>query len=116
MISTLYYLRSVDYSKTKDGEIITVNIFFDEKVNVFKFRFVGRETIKTKFGKVKTIIFKPMVQSGRVFKDKENVSFWVTDDKNKIPIKIKASILVGAINAELIEYKGLSNSFPIIFD
>jgi len=116
MLSSLFYLRSLDLSNLKNDEIININMFFDEQMNKIKLRYKGKDIINTKFGKVKTLIFKPMVQSGRIFKDEETVTFWITDDKNKIPIKIKAAILVGSVKAELIEYKGLANSFPIIFN
>jgi len=116
MLSSLFYLRSLDLSNLKTNDIITLNMFYDEQMNKIKLRYSGKEIIQTKFGKVKTLIFKPMVQSGRIFKDEETVTIWITDDKNKIPIKIKAAILVGSVKAELIEYKGLANSFPIIFN
>ncbi len=116
MLSSLFYLRSLDLSNLKINEVITLNMFFDEQINEIKLHYKGKDIITTKFGKVKTLVFKPMVQSGRVFKDDETVTFWVTDDKNKIPIKIKAEILVGSIKADLIEYKGLANSFLIIFN
>lgn len=116
MLSSLYYLRSIDFEHLKENDTININMFFDEQMNRIKLRIKGRSTIHTKFGKVRTIILKPIVQAGRVFNDKENVTIWITDDKNKIPIKIKAGIVVGSIKAELIEYKGLANPFPIIFN
>ena len=58
----------------------------------------------------------PFVQKGRVFKDEENVIFWISDDENKIPVKIKASILVGSVKAELIEFNGLAHPFPWFFN
>jgi len=72
--------------------------------------------IRTKFGKVKTWKVRPMVQKGRVFESQESLSIWVTDDENKIPIRIKASLAVGSIKADLDAYSGLANSFPIIMD
>jgi hypothetical protein len=48
-----------------------------------------------------------------VFKDEENVTLWVSDDKNKIPVRIKASILVGSVKAELIEARGLAHPFAL---
>jgi len=116
MLSSLYYLRTLDFNYLYVNDIITFNMFFDSQTNLIKLRLIKRDVINTKFGKVKTVVFKPMVQEGRVFKDKETVTIWITDDLNKIPVKIKASILVGSIKAELIEYKGLVNSFPIIFN
>ncbi|MDH3322267.1 MAG: DUF3108 domain-containing protein [Flavobacteriaceae bacterium] len=109
MLSSLYFLRSLNFAALKTGDIIGFNMFFDEQMNKINLRFKGREYIQTKFGKVKTLVFKPMVQTGRIFKDKETVTLWITDDKNKIPIKVKANILVGSIKAELIETKGLAN-------
>ena len=89
-------------------------MFFDGKTNPFKLRFLGKETIKTKFGKIKTLKFRPFVQAGRVFKAKESVTIWITADDNKVPVKIKASLSVGSLRAELDAYKGLANPFEIV--
>jgi len=115
MISTLYYLRSHDISKMKTGDEVTLTMFFDEKNFPFKLKLLGREVITTKFGKVAAVKFRPIVQAGRVFKEKESITVWVSDDKNKIPLRIKASLAVGSLRADLDMYKGLTNSFPIIF-
>jgi hypothetical protein len=56
------------------------------------------------------------VQSGRVFKEEEGLSLWVSHDQNKIPIRIKADLAVGSIKAELDGYNGLNNQFKIIMD
>ena len=112
MISSFYYMRNVDLETLKENDSISVNMFFDGKMNPTKLIILGRETIKTKFGKIKTVKVRPLVMKGRVFKDEENVTLWISDDLNKIPLKIKASLLVGAAKAELIEYNGLVHPFP----
>ena len=116
MVSALYHLRTKDLRGLKEGETISIDIFFDGEINNFQLKLIGREELKTKFGNVNTLVFKPIVQVGRVFKEKESVTLWISDDKNKLPLKIKASILVGSLKAELFEYKGLANSFPVIFN
>ncbi len=116
LLSTLYYLRGLELSTLQKEEIVTVNMFLDDEIIEFKLIFKGREEINTKFGKVKTMIFSPLVQEGRIFEENESVTVWITDDANKIPIKIKAAVLVGSLKAELVRYKGLSNFFPIIFN
>ncbi len=116
MISALYYFRELNFNSLNIGEIVSINMFFDQEIYKINIKLVKREILKTKFGKVKTLVFKPTVLEGRVFKDSETLTIWVTDDKNKIPIKIKASVIVGSLKAELIQYKGLANSFPIIFN
>lgn len=116
MISTFYFLRSYNTKNLKKGEEINVNMFFDDKTYPFKLRFLGNEILKTKFGKIKTQKFRPLVQAGRVFKAQESVTVWITADDNKIPIKMKASLAVGSLRAELEAYKGLANPFELVFD
>lgn len=82
-------------------------MFFDDEITKFKLKYVGRQDITTKFGTVSTMVFKPLVQTGRVFKEKESLTLWITDDDNKVPIRIKADLAVGSLKADLDEYKGL---------
>jgi len=111
MLSSFYFLRTKDVSKMKKGEEIILDMFLDSQTYNFKLKFMGREILKTKFGKIKTLVFKPLVQSGRVFKAEESVKIWITDDLNKIPVKLKADLAVGSLRAELERYKGLANPF-----
>lgn len=116
MLSAMYFLRNQDLSNLKKGQEIKLQMFFDQQINDFKLRFIGTEILKTKFGKIKTLKFRPLVQAGRVFKEQESVTVWITDDKNKIPIRIKASLAVGSLRADLNKFKGLAHPFNIIFD
>jgi Protein of unknown function (DUF3108) len=114
IISTFYYLRnhpSID--KLKVGESVVVDMFFDDEIFKFKLKFIGREDIKTKFGTAPTMIFRPLVQSGRVFKEEESLMVWISDDENKIPLRIKANLMVGSIKADLESFKGLKNPFMV---
>lgn len=115
MMSALFYLRNnVDQNTLKEGDEFEFNMFFDEENFDFKVKYLGRETIDTKFGDVKCLVFKPYVKSGRVFKEKESVTVWVSDDKNKIPIQIEADLAVGSLVAKLDNFKGLKHSFKIM--
>ncbi|GAB7256003.1 DUF3108 domain-containing protein [Polaribacter sp. OB-PA-B3] len=111
MLSSFYYLRNQDVEHMEKGDEIAIDMFMDSQIYPFKLRFLGREVLKTKFGKVNSLIFRPLVQSGRVFKAQESVTIWITDDLNKIPIKMKADLSVGSLRAELESYKGLANDF-----
>jgi len=117
MVSAYYFLRNnYDVDSVKEGESIELNMFFDEENYVFKLKFLGYETIKSEFGKVKTLKFRPYVLAGRVFKEEESLTLWVTADKNKIPIKIQADLAVGSLRADLDAYKGLKHPFEIIYN
>lgn len=110
LLSSLYYMRNKDISNFVVGQEIVLNVFFDEELMKMKLKFLGRETIKTKFGKIKAAKFMPLVQAGRVFKEQESVTVWVSDDENKIPLKIKASLAVGSLRADLSKYSGLKHT------
>ncbi|MCB0456334.1 MAG: DUF3108 domain-containing protein [Flavobacteriaceae bacterium] len=117
MVSAFYYLRNkIDASKIEVGHTVDMDMFFDKESYRFRLKFLGRETLRTKFGKISTLKFRPYVEAGRVFKEKESLTVWVTDDDNKIPLLIKADLAVGSLKATLIEFKGLQNSFKIIVD
>ena len=115
LISSFYYLRNF-YPKNeiKLNESFDINMFFDFENYVFRLKYLGKETINTKFGKIKCMKFRPIVQSGRVFEEQESVTLWVSDDKNRIPVRIKADILVGSIKADLENFKNLKHPFQII--
>jgi hypothetical protein len=114
IMSTFYYLRNhPNVDKLKVGESIAVDMFFDDETTKFKLKFIGREDINTKFGTIPTMVFRPLVQSGRVFKEEESLTVWISDDDNKLPIRIKASLAVGSIKADLDGFKGLKHSFTI---
>jgi len=117
MVSAFYYLRNrLDVRTLKEGDVTELNMFFDKENYKFRLKFLEREIIKTKFGDVPCLVFRPYVQAGRVFKEKESLTVWVTDDDNRMPIRIKASLAVGSIKADLIEFKGLKHSFKIAVD
>ena len=118
LISAFYYLRSnFKAEDLVEGESIELEMLFDDDgVFKFKLKYLGIEIIKTKYGKVECLKFRPFVQSGRVFQEQESLTLWVSNDLNKIPIRIKADLLVGAIKADLDGYNGLKNQFKIIMD
>ena len=41
------------------GYIISINMFFDQETHKTNIVLINREIVKTKFGKVKTLVFKP---------------------------------------------------------
>ncbi|SRR5690606_5947521 len=116
MVSAYYYLRNNYNTHTiKEGDIVSLNMFFDEENFVFKLKYLGKETISTEFGKIQTLRFRPYVMAGRVFKEQESLTLWVSADDNKIPLRIKADLRVGSLRADLEAFKGLKHSFKVQF-
>jgi hypothetical protein len=107
ILSAFYYTRCIDYSDIKMGEMITVITFLDDEIFPMKIRYGGKATVKTKLGKFNCLKFTPMLQEGRIFKAEEDMTIYVSDDKNHIPVSIQADILFGSIKADLSDYKNL---------
>ena len=110
IISGFYFFRSLP-----DKVILNKNISYEipmiynnEGAFTFKLRYDGEEKIETIFGEVDCYRFKPYLPSiGRIFNDPNAITIWVTKDKNRIPVKVKAKIVVGSITADLKKATGL---------
>jgi|TARA_B110001452_G_scaffold12663_1_gene10422 hypothetical protein len=109
MISAFYQARTLDFSKIKKGDIFSLDCFMDEEVYPVKIKFQGFQTVEIKLGDFKCLKFTPVIQTGRIFKNEDDLSIYVSNDRNHILIKAVADILFGTIEVELTEFKGLIN-------
>lgn len=109
IFSSFYYARVLDLSKSQPGDEFPVSFYLDDSVYNSKLVFVGREIIKTRLGKFACIKVKPMVATGYVFDDPYPVTVWVTDDQNRIPVRIESKLSVGSVRIELTSYQGIAN-------
>lgn len=109
IISALYYARTLDVSDAKIGAEYKVDFFLDDSVTTSKIKYLGKETVTIGIGTFKCLKFKPMVATGKVFKDEYPMTLYITDDKNHIPILAEASIIVGKVKMELIKCTGMAN-------
>jgi len=107
LLSAFYYARTLDMQHVSVGKEFVIQTFFDREIYPLKFKFLGKEVVKTKLGAFNCLKFRPMVEKGRVFKEEEDMTLWVSDDQNKVPIRLKTDLLVGSIEMDLVEYKNL---------
>lgn len=109
MISAFYSARNLDFTDAKEGDVFTINSIVDKEIWPLKIRYVGKETIETEVGTYKCIKFRPIVQKGRIFKHEEDLNVWITDDKNHIPLRAQAKLLVGSVKLDIMSMKNLAN-------
>lgn len=114
VISALYYVRNIDFSKSKVGDKFPLDVYLDNKIYNLGFKYAGKETISTDIGKIKCLKLIPTLVVDRVFKDQDDMTVWVSDDENKIPIRVKAKIMVGSIKIDITSYSGLKNDFKAL--
>ncbi|HRP89184.1 MAG TPA: DUF3108 domain-containing protein [Edaphocola sp.] len=106
VLSSVYYARNLDYSKMQIGSILEYDMFLEEQVYHLYIRYLGKQRITTNYGTFNTIKLKPLLVKGTVFKGGEDMEVYVSDDDNRIPIRVKSKILVGSIIVDMVAFSG----------
>jgi len=107
VVSAVFYARNVDFSKLQPNDRIAFDMFLDNEVFNMYIRYLGKETIKTKYGKFRAIKFKPLLIKGTIFEGGEQMVVWVTDDENRIPVRIESPISVGKVKIDMMSHENL---------
>lgn len=107
IISGYYYLRTVDFNYRTEGDIIEVPVFLSDETIRMKVKYAGREVVKTKYGRIKVFKLHPLMPNNKLFKGENSIRIWVSDDENKVPIKIEVDLFIGALAMDIKHYAGL---------
>lgn len=109
LLSVFYFLRNVNISQFKPGDMIPVKMLFDREIYPIKVRYhsVYRDFEIKDLGKMNAIKVIPDLITGTVFKDGNKMEIYVSDDGNKIPLLIKSPLIVGSAKAILKSHSGL---------
>ncbi|MBL4623824.1 MAG: DUF3108 domain-containing protein, partial [Flavobacteriales bacterium] len=76
-------------------------------------RYLGKEQVEIEgVGTFSTVKFSALLIEGTMFSGGEDMYIWLTDDKNRFPVRVKADILIGSVNAILKQYSGLK--YPLV--
>ncbi|NHE55832.1 DUF3108 domain-containing protein [Cyclobacterium plantarum] len=110
IVSGYYLLRTMDLTGLKKGDEVSIKGFFDKKNYNLKLTYEGMDEVSTEIGDFNTHVFSPTLPSNKLFRGKKPVKIWITADANRIPVKIKASMMVGSINMDIVSAKGLLNN------
>ena len=111
VVGAVYYARNIDFNKYKPGDRIPFFMFLDNEVYNMYIRYEGKETVKTRYGKFRAIKFKPLLLKGTIFEGGEKMTVYVSDDANKIPLRIESPLLVGSVKVDMMSYDNLR--FPL---
>ena len=107
VISAVYAARNIDFDKYKKDDRIPFKMFLDNEVYDMYIRYLGKEDIKTKYGKFRAIKFKPLLLKGSIFEGGEKMNVWVSDDPNRIPLRVESPIVVGSVKMDMMSYRNL---------
>ena len=107
VVSAVYYARNIDFDKYKPGDKIPFDMFLDDEIFHLYIRYMGKEKVKTRYGRFNAIKIKPLLVKGTIFNDGENMSAWISDDPNHIILRVESPISVGSIKVDMMSYKNL---------
>ncbi|MDE5419229.1 DUF3108 domain-containing protein [Labilibaculum sp. DW002] len=111
ILSVAYYVRNIDFSKYKKGDKIPLSMLIDNEIHSLYIRYRGLETIKANSGeRFECLKFSPLLVEGTMFKGGEDMTVWLSNDDNRIPIMVEAKVLVGSVKGILESYSGLRNT------
>lgn len=111
VLSAIYFCRNIDFNRYKIGDKTPLTMIIDNDVFNLFIRYLGKEDLKLhKDTKTySTIKFSVMLVEGTIFKGGEDMTIWVTDDANRVPIMVEAKILIGSVKAVITGVEGLVN-------
>jgi hypothetical protein len=112
VLSAIYYARSLDFSASMPNDTIGMSLLIDGTVFPIYVRYIGKDSIRlAELGSFRCVKFKPLLVEGSIFKKGEDMTVWVSDDANHLPLYIETPIVVGMVKVRLVKYKGLK--FPL---
>lgn len=116
VLSAIFYARNIDFNHYKVDDKIPFDMFLDRQVYHLYVRYLGKETIRTSYGKFRTIKFKPLLVKGTMFEGGEKMTVWVSDDANHIAVRIESPITVGKVSVDMSYYRNLRYPLTSLID
>jgi Protein of unknown function (DUF3108) len=107
VVSMVYYARNINFDKYKVNDKILFDMFLDDEVFHMYIRYMGKETIKTRYGKFNAIKIRPLLIKGTIFEGGEKMTAWLSDDPNHVLLRAESPIAVGSIKVDMMGYKNL---------
>ena len=100
VISCLYYARSE--LSLQPGSSLTMNVYHDKKNRKVEARVEEIETMNGPWGEVETARVLVIMPFQGLFLNQGNIRVWFTNDERRIPVRMKAKIIIGSIVADLV--------------
>lgn len=108
MLSILYYVRILNYDLLiKEGKT-TVSYISGKKMGEMDIEYRGTETVKANDGRKYKCIKLIMSLNDDAFENKnEAMRVYITDDPNRVPIRVDTKLKRGTMRIMLRDYEGL---------
>lgn len=105
IISAILYCRTLNYAKLDSGGLYQFPLFIDNELHHVGVRYLGKVHTTTEYGEYDCIVLQPILITGRVFDQANEMRIYVTDDAQRIPVYIESPLKVGKVVAVLTKYR-----------
>ena len=112
-LSLIYHVRTLDLAVGRSHEF---TLLADGKLYTVHAAVTRRETITVPAGKFDCLVVEPrMASPAGVFRDDQNrLQIWISDDDQRLPVRIRSDVAIGAITATLRAVsKGVTSTEPV---
>ena len=100
VISCLYFARSG--LSFQPGASLIMNVFHDKKNRKLEARVEEIETVSGPWGEVEAARVLVVMPFQGLFLNQGNIRVWFTNDERRIPVRMKAKVIIGSIVADLV--------------
>lgn len=114
LVAGFSYLRTLNYESKVVGDTITLYGVFEDSFYHMDILFAGREVVATKLGKINTFKLIPVLPTNQLFAGENAITLWLSDDGNKIPVKVEANMVIGKAGCEVISVKQLKSPLNLL--
>lgn len=97
MLSSYYYMRSIDYTSMKPGESVELTVFSGKRKESLTIKYIGEEQVKIddKGYPCYAISFRFTGEGGK--KTSDDMFAWISTGPDRVPMKLEGKLPVGKV-------------------
>jgi len=100
-LSCLYYVRGLP--SLVPGTSLIMNVHHDKKNYRLEARIEGIERVKGPWGEVEAVRVLAIMPFQGIFLNEGNIRVWVTNDVRRVPVMMRAKVIIGSVVAKLVD-------------
>lgn len=104
-----YFVRTLDLVP---GRRYAFDNYFRPDRNPVIIEVAERDTIDVPAGEFATVVVKPTIKGGGIFKEGADGRIWITDDERRLIVQMKAKFGFGTVTLRLTDTTGLREETP----
>lgn len=107
ILSAFYITRMQNLQIGRD---FVINVTTDGKNYPAKVEVLRQETIDSIFGRKDCLVIRPAMRGEAIFKQTGEILIWITNDEQKVPLRMESKITFGKFTATLTDARNVPHS------